>query len=262
MKGLLHRLAARAAGTTVPVRSDARLPFGGADLGWGETIEIEAAPVPSVAAPASDPAPARKAGRRSAQPDGPEYDASAPMLDHHSTPPPRPALRTDLLPSAPHDAHSAAPATASAAPLPTVDQLNPGLPPRFVEDRPADAIQAPPANAESRYVTAPRPPATQALPPSPRLDTVMRANEEPPLLMPRAAGERALTPSGVPAAAREPAWLNVAAQAAADEPTEVHIHIGRIEVTAVHEAPAQRPKPKAKQAPMSLDAYLAARSKT
>jgi hypothetical protein len=65
----------------------------------------------------------------------------------------------------------------------------------------------------------------------------------------------------LPAAVRGPVGPNVAAQAAADEPTEVHIHIGRIEVTAVHEAPAPRTLPSRKQAPMSLDAYLAARSK-
>ena len=46
-----------------------------------------------------------------------------------------------------------------------------------------------------------------------------------------------------------------------DEPetTEVHVHIGRIEVTAVHEDPPQRTKPVEGRKPMSLDQYLARR---
>jgi hypothetical protein len=42
---------------------------------------------------------------------------------------------------------------------------------------------------------------------------------------------------------------------------EVHVHIGRIEVTALPEpaAPIQKPKPKRGQQPMSLDSYLARR---
>lgn len=44
-----------------------------------------------------------------------------------------------------------------------------------------------------------------------------------------------------------------------EETTEVHVSIGRIEVTAVHEAPPpRRPAPKANK-PMSLDEYLTKR---
>jgi hypothetical protein len=43
------------------------------------------------------------------------------------------------------------------------------------------------------------------------------------------------------------------------ETTEVHVHIGRIEVTAVHEAPTPKAKPSAARKPMSLDDYLARR---
>ena len=65
-----------------------------------------------------------------------------------------------------------------------------------------------------------------------------------------------------------PVAAELAARAAAsavpgrDEGTEVHIHIGRIEVTAVREAAAPRARRPAAQAPTSLDAYLAARSRT
>lgn len=255
MKGLLHRLAARAAGTTVPVRSDARLAFGGADLAWGETIEIEAAPQPSVGIRASDPAQAREAqareaARPSGQPDGSEHEAPAPMLHRQSTPSPRPAPLTDLQPPA-------SPATSPAALWASAGPPDPRLPPRLVEGRSADGMQAPPTHAEPRDE-----PAGLASPPSLRPDTALRSNGEPSLLMPRVVAERAPTPAGrLSAAARGPVWPNVAAQAVADEPTEVHIHIGRIEVTAVHEAPAPRIQPKGRHAPMSLDAYLAARSK-
>ncbi|TVO59011.1 hypothetical protein [Denitromonas halophila] len=48
----------------------------------------------------------------------------------------------------------------------------------------------------------------------------------------------------------------------AAEPTEVHVHIGRIDVTAVQApAPPRRPARSA-QAPMSLDAYLAKRQRS
>lgn len=47
--------------------------------------------------------------------------------------------------------------------------------------------------------------------------------------------------------------------AAWEETTEVHVTIGRIEVTAVQEAPAQRPAPRRRNAPMSLDEYIARR---
>jgi hypothetical protein len=53
----------------------------------------------------------------------------------------------------------------------------------------------------------------------------------------------------------------VARRSAPDEATEVHIHIGRIDVTAMHEAPKVRAKPGVKSTAVSLDAYLAARSK-
>jgi len=41
--------------------------------------------------------------------------------------------------------------------------------------------------------------------------------------------------------------------------TEVHVNIGRIEITAVHEAPAARPRPKPADRLMSLEQYLARR---
>jgi hypothetical protein len=47
------------------------------------------------------------------------------------------------------------------------------------------------------------------------------------------------------------------------EPNEVHVHIGQIEFTAVHEsAPPAKKKPRERRQPMSLDDYLAQRQRS
>ena len=81
----------------------------------------------------------------------------------------------------------------------------------------------------------------------------------------------AATPRPTPAAtmpvAGQSAWSaystarSPARAAKAEEPTEVHVHIGRIDVTAVHEPAAPRRRPAGAPAPMSLDTYLARRSR-
>lgn len=81
----------------------------------------------------------------------------------------------------------------------------------------------------------------------------------PPRLMPRVAPKSiqptlhaALgSPSARPGDHRLPETV--------EETTEVHVNIGRIEVTAVQEAPAQKPAPRRRQQPMSLDEYLSRR---
>src|SRR4051794_40395259 len=282
MKGLLHRLAARAAGTAAPVRSDARLPFGGVNLAWGET---DAAPKPLVMTPtavARHPAQAHEAARPSTQRDGSEIVAPAPIRDRRLMPSPQLTLRTNLLPPVPQgardDGPSASPTTSPAVPSAPVDQSDPMLS-RLVEGRPPDAMQVTPIHAARSDRPARRPLEPPVPPPSPRPGAAMHSNEEPPLLVPRVATERVAAAvrgpidpghddkglplrSRVPATAREPIGPNAGAPAA-DESTEVHIHIGRIEVTAAQEAPSPRNRPSRKQAPrMSLDAYLAARSKS
>lgn len=42
---------------------------------------------------------------------------------------------------------------------------------------------------------------------------------------------------------------------------EVHVHIGRVEVTALHDAPPARSRERSGKKPMSLDDYLAQRQK-
>jgi hypothetical protein len=80
-----------------------------------------------------------------------------------------------------------------------------------------------------------------------------------PLAVPHPAALPAIT---APATTRQPAMTNSTPHAVASgEPSEVHIHIGRIEVTAVHEVAPQRLRPVPTPPPMSLDAYLAKRGR-
>ncbi|MGD8357353.1 MAG: hypothetical protein PVJ33_05935 [Lysobacterales bacterium] len=54
---------------------------------------------------------------------------------------------------------------------------------------------------------------------------------------------------------------NFSATASPDEPTEVHVHIGRIEVTALSKAPPARGSPRGGKSPMSLQEYLERRQR-
>jgi hypothetical protein len=80
-----------------------------------------------------------------------------------------------------------------------------------------------------------------------------RAHPDPLLPPPRPAAQSALPP-----AANAGRVASVPARAAR-EATEVHVTIGRIELTAVHEAPRPRREPARARGPQSLDEYLARR---
>jgi len=334
MKGLLHRLAARAAGTTVPVRSDARLPIGSANLRWGESFDIEAAAEPAGMAAAEHHVRAPVEAPSSEQPDGSEPAGAVPRPDPH----PSPARQTESRPPTSHDhwadqpsaSRAASPspeaqpephpsparrtesrpvtslevwadqpsASRAASPSPEA-QPDPELPPALLESGTSEARQDMSGSSKPSQVPVPGRPTTEAPPPSLRSDLSLQGNDEPSLLMPREAGTHAPPPAagvsaehhsarpdvaaqapppppplmpeganeGVPTAsdvsalAHQLAWPASSAGGTENEPTEVHIHIGRIEVTAVHEASPQRPKPKARQAAMSLESYLAGRNK-
>ena len=112
---------------------------------------------------------------------------------------------------------------------------------------PPAAASRPEMRPELRAGTA----STQAARPASRLSsarTPASADSLPAMLQPAA-----------PVEAR-----NVASAAGAgrEDTTELHIHIGRIEVTAVREAAPIRRKPAAAQAATSLDAYLAQRRRS
>lgn len=64
-----------------------------------------------------------------------------------------------------------------------------------------------------------------------------------------------------PNASPEPRGSAGAAREESTEPNEVHVHIGRIEVTAIQESPQPKSRRKHGQAPMTLDDYLAKRQR-
>ena len=244
MKGLLHRLAARAAGTAVPVRSDVRLAFGGGDFADGEGIETAPMRQPSLIAPAV-------VELRAERPIEPPREASPALIVEGSVPHPI-AMQPASVPAPartrePVQHSSDAERVADESPPPPLMPASP-IGRQGVERREAPAAIAEPAPPEA---------------PSDRAASHNVQGPEP--LMPMVARDRAVVSPSAPATTlrigtRPPSAV---APEAADEPTEVHIHIGRIDVTAVHDAPsAPRKRAAATPDPMSLDAYLARRSRS
>ncbi len=254
MKGLLHRLAARAAGTAPLIRSDARLPFCGGGLAWADetldgnsTAAREMPPSPIAAPPDAptewaEPEPARTSVVTSTNVSIEAFAEAPGAQSLHkafsSVPPPDATLQASepavhrLPGKKPHD-------VSQPAPGPSVPEAAPRL---------ASALSVVPENREP---TAARR-GSSGRETSPPL-------VEPARLMPSAGVHLDTT---MPTITRQRSAPPPAPAAqASDDTTEVHIHIGRIEVTAVHEAPAPRAQPSKRQAPMSLDAYLAERSK-
>jgi hypothetical protein len=237
--GLLHRLAARATSTAWTLRSDARLPFGAAG-----------------AEPAQDAVP-------------PLMEAAAAQ-----TRAPVPSRTDALMPDSPASGH-AGPRPAQAAPV-AAQALGP-LP------APAETALPPPPARPPQQLAVPRaPPATRTMeqaefepaPLMPAMPTnappriaaepaALRASQREapaPLLplLPQAAAQALARTHSLQAAAS--AAARSAAPAIASPETEVHIHIGRIDVTALHEAPRPKPRARERAQPVSLDAYLTARS--
>ena len=230
MSGLLHRLAARALGAAPIVR-----PV----VGWSAEAGLRA----TAQAPTLVPergvehmaAPRPTAGNAPVR-------AASDAVSFQSTmePPPRgsataaaaerdvPVAAESLPRPLPPD-----PAEASIAPLETPNALPPSATTRpgrgKVERRPL----APLDRAEA-----------------PRRSTP----DAPPPLLPR-RDRHPLPPLAIAAAVPQPAG---AARPAIEETTEVHVTIGRIEVTAVHEAPPPRREP-ARRKPKSLEEHLASR---
>ncbi|MDB6084919.1 MAG: hypothetical protein JWN43_2800 [Gammaproteobacteria bacterium] len=239
MKGLLHRLAARAAGTTVAVRSDARLPFGGAGMGR--------------AAEASE-------GQISVAEASHVHDSASlsPLTDRAPQDPQ--ARRTDALMP---DVQSALPTSATLA---QPGELDTRLLMRLVAAAPADAetlaavdLESMPVPTRGESKTRRDSRALHAPDPLRPIDA-LRLSDEPSLLMPTATpGKLQVHPDVSPATTHQPAMARAAAN---NQETEVHIHIGRIDVEAVHEAAPPRRTPPKTTSPMSLDSYLAKRGRT
>ena len=259
MTGLLHRLAARASGTAWVVRSDARLPFGA-----GRLFEGEAAQEPQELQKFVAAAP----------------DADAPMAGALQA---RPFSRPATPAAAPHPSAISALSRGSPAAMGNTQPASPPalLKPASAETAPVGAMAAGPACQHA--------PARSALhaagvPAQPSAAT-SRAPEAPAAGRPAwsAASDDAAQPAHAPHWHGEPAPLLPPVRADASQPgtpslqqlaagrapgapqhpssqdTEVHIHIGRIDVTAVHETPRPKARERERTQPVSLDAYLATR---
>lgn len=236
MSAILQRLGARAIGQAWSVRSDARLPFADARLAEPAafTPALAAAARPDRLAPTSTPLAASD-----------PLQPAVPGPARHGDAPRRPAPQDPATLATPSDlgqraGRAEAPASTEPAALP------PLLAPLASLWRPAeDRLRATAVPAEVPDTLLP------SLPPTLLPGTGRPAPERQGSPVWRA-------PSALPPrTAADPA----PAQAPQGGETEVHIHIGRIEVTALQEAPRPKAKPRDRAQPMSLDAYLEQRRK-
>lgn len=325
MKGLLHRLAAKANGTAPTVRSNARLPFASSRLVMADetadgsvAIERETSLRTVTARPNSSAQPTKPTADLESETT--RTDALAPISVVPSLMLSRRLTDTPLL--VPPSAATSDAAQATVTPQQTHSQavgrlttepeqatFGPPFPERFVdpvkhrqEKRQAGMSQSiseqvQDATRQRIEITAPtvieieqRKDSSRqaaALRPPHQAPTVIEIEQKKDFMQPSAAATpraedsftdtfdsplaepAAMLPSShrqasaalAVASSQKPAPVIASVTQTGDDSTEVHIHIGRIEVTAVQEAPAPRATPRKKPAPMSLDTYLAARSK-
>lgn len=243
MSGLLHRLGARAIGHAWSVRSDAALPFAGGR--WAEPVG-EAAERPSTDVALSPPVVRQR-------------DATAPEQAPASAAPRSPeTARSPRMASSPRWPQPLAPTPAPDA----VVRPDP-VPARSTLVGPATRFEAPPP---ASLHTGPTRDGAMGVAPAPQVASRPVTDLTLPSPLMRGPGADAASPS------TPPPWRTAAAQArevaqpmAARTPpaaeSEVHIHIGRIEVTALQEAPRPKAKPREPAQPMSLETYLQQRRK-
>lgn len=243
MSGLLLRLASRALGVAPAIRPILAWPPAGA--------RVDAVPRPQepqqtdpLGSPAAAPAPAAPARRTAA------LHAAARPLDVGD---------------------GVEVAVASASLVPDVSRHDPAPAYRQHEDdAPDNSVAYSQARADrvggsADFAHVPAPHAPDAAPlrnttaadDAPRRDR--RAHPEP-LLAPRAAPRTASSGALPPAAGVARSRAATAPAGAAEDVTEVHVTIGRIELTAVQEAPRPRLKSARSRKPQSLDEYLARRA--
>ena len=272
MSGLLTRLASRATGSAPVLRADAGLAgFSGSSGGGGGGSSGG-----GFMAGEGDLAPAAAARAR-------EHDWSAPAVR------PGQASTPGVLPVV-HQPASASTAAAAATRVTASPHLHATLAPLADATRHFAAIQrqpmvapvsvAPWASSASRAASPSiAAPAAEGVHTDDRYDTAAFATA----LLPAHTGRRATPPGQTAEPGGDPAPLmgqgprpaplaaptpragapspGMAAQPDPSD-TEVHIHIGRIDVTAMPEAQAPRRSEPKVQAPLSLDAYLAQRGRS
>jgi hypothetical protein len=245
MKGLLHRLAARATGTTVPVHSDALLPF----AGLGQRLDDATDDIDTQQRAAVDDEPAPLSSAQRTHTGTTESTAREPTQSQSTT------TRSQKTQSAPL-ARANTERNSSIAPAAEAPSVQ-AAPARLIKD----AQIAAPLESGSRTALHAASSHRFATPASP--SAAASVIGEPSLLMPPVASSRSVGPDDTAPAALRQLIPPIAPPhaTASEEPNEVHIHIGRIEVTAVHEAAAPRRRRESAPA-MTLDAYLAKRGHT
>ncbi|HRO54796.1 MAG TPA: hypothetical protein PK043_16715 [Alicycliphilus sp.] len=247
MTGLLQRLAARATGSAWALQSDARLPFAGVTsspsgatfLAPGTATAAHPPPMPAgaIRPHVTRPAPAPPVGTQlhpaNMATDRPQPASTRVPADRAPLPQQRPSglaasvATAALAQAAPHATPPNTPPSAATANVPT-----PWAVPLAVHADPPPLL---PLNADRNTANTP-------------------AASSPPL------GKAQPQVAAAPHALRGLAQLSAHAPPRS-EPPEVHIHIGRIEVTAAVTPEPQAPRRPARERtqPLSLDAYLAQR---
>lgn len=265
MSGLFRRLAKQANGRATTLHAPARLPFHDAPAATeafeSANSEMSAeAPAPIVAMPAqARPTPPQASATPEALGDTPDdvtpkTSALPPRHKGAQTAPKRDFRGNDTAHDMPEQAanptradrltrRARASASTREASAPVAPPMTAETPSRTLENtNPAPGAAAPlTAARDTEASSIPEFPPT-LLPP--HTDTA-RADTATP-------GARPKTPDG---------RINRTQTVAADAPNEVHVHIGRIEVTAIQESAS---KPRAKRngrAPMSLDEFVAKRQR-
>jgi hypothetical protein len=281
MKGLLQRLAARATGTAAMLRPDLQVPVAAAPASGGAvSVHNEGSAVVSGDLGSARPAPPPALANPALEPMLPDarlgIDAAA-LPPQPPQPDPRPLDQPPAAASGPQamaDTPVRGPPLSGSELLPPVGPAlvitSPASPPLLAPPQVESARQAAPARFDG-----PAPPAAAAVEPAPWPTVPLLMPGEQPTAQPTAqpAVQPALQPptrwapqpTTQPVAQVHPAAARAAAAASAGrfgngEATEVHVHIGRIDVTAVREAPAAaRRRPAPAPAAPSLDSYLAQR---
>ncbi len=272
MSGLFHRLAGQALEQRrTTLHAQARLPFHGpaepliaaepepelpAANNWPNLISPQAQPQSSVAIPRENAVPPAAAVPPWAQAPAAVTFASA------DTPSYAPALPLVLnTPSATEDGRRTGVEGIERIPPASAAHARTPVPQRVPKQSnakvslPAAERPQPPAHDSVRDAEAP-PPARVARSTGfvdSNMGTVMpHAAVQPALSMP----DTLLPRQSLPGLGASPAQIT---RQAPREPDEVHIHIGRIEVTAIREPEQRKRETRKGSAPLSLDDYLSRR---
>lgn len=271
MAGLIRRLARDAVSPTRPtIHAMARLPY----MPPPALLPIEEAGAPAAAVMpgAMSPTPAAADHATSAVPppgasSGPQSavadDASRSAIDSDLSDEPGIGPSLDARPPSSSRPSSVHPPSRPADPLPAA--LMPASPAR--RPTPPGASAGTPEAAEKTTSTSARGTLSFAFEPAPTSAAPQAHAPDPPAT--RSANARTLPDALLPPF-RQGAHSTLSSPAAAstqhtpaatESTTEVHVHIGRIEVTAMQPPATPRPAARTGRPPMSLDEYLARRER-